>query len=498
MKYILLPLAVFMFVSCSTDEVLDNNAQQDSQVPIAFNTYRRNLSRAETGAGNLQDYGHYNFGVWAYKVSSGQQAQVVMDNYLVGFSDGESKGYDKTGGSTWADQAGTTSDHKSQWFYENLGTSQYSYSGNAGFYTASQTAYMSGNENQYLRYWDLSYTNTNFYCYTPYMASGVTCNVDSDGSATMTFAGTALKDRYDNPVNSAYIGNRSDRSLTEFMYGGVQATNSNISDITVPFKHMGGQLFIRFYEDIPGYKVELLDLSAGDGTMKDGTSDSQKTGVQATPAVAPAAPEGTYTLGSYYTTTGATISYTSAAEPTFETTVSDGATTSYENLMFMVPSSDNSLYTSLVNMPTDFAANLTDFYGNVESIVYKRIAEKVTDGTQTYSWSPTVYCPVAQPADQQTGFTFHVTYRIIAEDNKEFITVHNATVFVPKQYTTWATNTRYIYTFKITANSTGSTTPSTVIDPTDPTPAADKALYPIVFDHCTVEEYVDNNSDHIL
>lgn len=498
MKKSFLPLLGIMFLSCSTDEVLNETVQQNREVPITFNTFRKNLTRAGGTTGNkLEDYSHYNFGTWAYKVSSNKSAELVMDNYLVGFSDGQSKGYDKTGGSTWAGSAGDDKDHKSQWFYENLGKSQYTYSGTAGFYKSSQTAYMSGNDNQYLRYWDLAYTNTNFYCYTPYMASGVTCNVASNGSATMTFAGTALQDRYDNPVNSAYHDPKYVRSLSEFMYGGVQATNSNILDITVPFKHMGGQLFIRFYEDIPGYKVELLDLSAGNGTMKDGTSPDQKTGVQATPAVAPTAPEGTYTLGSYYTTTGATISYTSAAVPTF-TTVSDGATTSQENLMFMVPSSDNSLYTSLVNMPTDFAANLTDFYGNVESIVYKRIAEKVTDGTQTYSWSPTVYCPVAQPADQQTGFTFHVTYRIIAEDNKEFITVHNATVFVPKQYTTWATNTRYIYTFKITKNSTGTTSPSTEIDPTSPTPGTTQALYPIVFDHCTVEEYVDNNSDNIL
>lgn len=492
MKNLFYPLAAILCFSCSTDAVLEDSALQNREVPIAFNTFRQNVTKA----GDLQDHGHYNFGVWAYKVSSNQNAQVVMDNYLVGFSDGATKGYDKTGGSTWAGQAGTVQDHKSQWFYENLGKSQYTYSGSAGFYTASQTDYMSGNDNQFLRYWDLAYTNTNFFCYTPYRATGVICNVANDGSATMTFAGTSLQDRYDNPVNSTYSGNRSDRSLTEFMYAGVQATNSAISDIVVPFKHMGAQLFIRFYEDVPGYKVELIDLSAGDGTMVSTATEDQKKGVQATPAVAPSATGEAYTKGSYFTTSGATISYSTSAVPTFVSS-SVGATSTQENLMFMVPNSDASLYPT-VNVPGGFAANLTDFQGQVESIVHKQICEKVASGSdQTYSWSPTIYYPVAQPSTQKTGFTFHISYRIIAEDNKEFITVHNATVFVPADVTTWATNTRYIYTFRITTHSSGSTSPSDVIDPTNPTPGDIDTIYPIVFDGCTIEDYIDQTSDVI-
>lgn len=490
MKKLLYPLAAALCFSCSTDEVLQDSVQQNREVPITFNTFRQNVTKA----GDLQGFKHYNFGTWAYKVSSGKNAELVMGNYLVGFSDGASTGYDKTGGSTWAGSAGDDKDHKSQWFYENLGKSQYTYSGEDGFYKASQTDYMSANENQYLRYWDLAYTHTNFYCYTPYMASGVTCNVAADGSATMTFAGTALKDRYEKPVNSAYNGARSDRSLTEFMYAGVQATNSAISDITVPFKHMGAQLFIRFYEDIPGYRVELLGLSDANGSMSSSATADQQKGIQATPAVAPATSGESYTKGTYFTTSGATISYTSAAVPTFASSTA-GATSTQENLMFMVP--DHTVTYPSVNVPTGFAANLADFNGRVEDVVHKVIPESVTSG-QTYSWSPTIYYPVAQPADQKTGFTFHVTYRIIAEDNKEFITVHNATVFVPAANTTWATNTRYIYTFKITTNSTGTTNPGTVIDPTNPTPSETKGLYPIVFENCTIEDYSEVDSNHVI
>lgn len=490
MKQFLLPLATLLFFSCSTDEILHDDAQQKGEVPIAFNTFRTNITRA----GDLQDHGHYNFGVWAYKVSADKAAQLIMDNYLVGFSDGVSKGYDKTNGSTWAGSAGTTADHTSQWFYENLGKSQYTYAGDAGFYKATQTDYMSGNENQYLRYWDLAYTNTNFYCYTPYKASGVTCSVNADGSATMTFEGTSLSDRYENPINSAYDDPKYERSLTEFMYAGVSSVNANLSDITVPFKHMGAQLFIRFYEDVPGYKVELIDLSADNGAIKSGTTSDQQKGVQGTPAIAPTSAGGAYTKGSYYTTTGAVIDFNTSALATFAHATT-GATSTQENLMFMVPSAA-ATYPS-VNVPIGFTHNLVNYPAEA-AVPHAIIPERVSEGaTQTYGWSPTVYYPVAQPADQQTGFTFHVSYRIIAEDNKEVITVHNATVFVPKDVTVWAANTRYIYTFRITTHSSGSTSPSTEIDPTNPTPGDIDTIYPIVFDECTIEDYEENNSDQI-
>lgn len=487
MKQFLLPLATLLFFSCSTDEILHDDAQQKGEVPIAFNTFRTNITRA----GDLQDYGHYNFGVWAYKVSADKAAQLIMDNYLVGFSDGVSKGYDKTNGSTWAGSAGTTADHTSQWFYENLGKSQYTYAGDAGFYKATQTDYMSGNENQYLRYWDLAYTNTNFYCYTPYQASGVSCTVSEDGSASMTFGGTSLHDRYDNPVNTAYNDPKYDLSLSEFMYAGVQATNSALSDIIVPFKHMGAQLFLRFYEDVPGYKVELIDLTGDGASVNTDATANQKLGIQATPSVAPATAGGAYTKGSYYITSGATINFGTDASATFVSS-NTGATSTQENLMFMLPS--GTVVYPTINVPAGFAANLTNYNGQAAGTVHQYVVEKVADGTQTYSWSPTIYYPVAQPDGQQTGFTFHVSYRLIAEDNQEVITVHNATVFVPAEVAVWAANTRYTYTFKVTTHSSGTTSPSEEIDPTNPTPGQIDTIYPIVFDGCTIADYIDKES----
>ena len=87
-KRIIWAFAAVVLVSCSSDELI-NNEVQDRNVPISFNVEKRNITRAK----NLEELGHYNFGVWAYKDKGGTDRQLVMSNYLVGYSDGNGKGY---------------------------------------------------------------------------------------------------------------------------------------------------------------------------------------------------------------------------------------------------------------------------------------------------------------------------------------------------------------------------------------------------------------------
>ena len=463
---LLLAAAALALVGCSRQGLVTDPSQPNGKlVPVAFSVQRQNMTKAT----NLEAVNHYNFGVFAYKVNGSNSSLAdaeVMNNYLVGYSNGTDKGYDKTNATTYAGTAGTTADHTSPWFYEGLGTAEYVYDGAAGFYKKDQAAYMSNNANQYLRYWDLAYANTHFYAYAPYVktdeANGRKVSYDH-ATSKLTFAKNTLRDGYDNPVNTAYDG--FDRSLSEFMYAGVEAKNSDLADVTIPFKRMGAMALIRFYEDIPGYKVEIINLADDNGKVKSGTSDDMKKGIQLTPSVK----EGdSYSLGKYYTTSGATVVFdeNDGAKATF-TPVFTESTQVSTPLMFAVPTT-----------------GLTTF-GNG----HKVIKEKVTTGDQEYSASETAYYAVAQPTDTKTGFTIHVSYRIIAEDNQEVITVHNATVHVPYTETAWKANTKYTYTFKITKNTTGTTNPGGEIDPTDPTPSTTKSLYPIVFDNATIEEY---------
>lgn len=463
----LIALAVAtVLLSCSKDDVVKEPVVviQETQVPIGFSVHKQNITRAVS----LETVRHYNFGVWAWAVQSlKSQADVEqMSNYLVGYSDGVSIGYDKTGATTWASTADITLGKTSPWFYEKLGKTEYTYSGTAGFYKADQTAYMSANPTQALQYWDRAYDKTNFYCYAPYDAD-VTFTKGATTS-TMTFPGAStIRDGYDEPLDPTYMG--IDRSLSEFMYAGVQATNANLATVTVPFKHMGAQLFIRFYEDIPGYKVEMIDPS------------SSAMGIQAEPAIKS---ETAYTEGSYYTTQGATITFAETnAAPTY-TPNWTGSTAVQRPLIFKIPQAD-------LSTASQAPANLTDFAG-LGTTTHHIIQEKTASGTQEYSYSPTIYYPVAQPSTSTTGFTFHISYRLIAEDNKEVITVNDATVHVPafgtivsstaetpsqsSAITVWQPNMRYIYTFKITAQS----------------------LSPIVFDAATLGDYTENSSEYFV
>lgn len=460
-KQVLFAVATMALASCSSDGLVNNSSSGGGEAPIAFSVEKRNITRTgetpTTTQKNLEATGHYNFGVWAYKYKEGLTTQQVMDNYLVGYSNGSNKGYDKTNATTWKESTNSVEDHVSPWFYEYLGKNEYNYDGDAGFYKASQNAYMSANANQYLRYWDLAYTNTNFYAYAPYRSTGVTFD---ESTKIVTVAHGAQTAGYD------------DASLNEFMYAGAQATNADKKDVTLTFKHLGAQVNLRFYESVRGYKVEIIDVTT-DGT-----------GIQATPAIVtesgtPATK--TYTKKPYYISCGATIDYSTIISPSATVNFPTDAQTTEDNLKFAIPVKDNN------------GNNLEVF-----KTKYNVIPEVAGTGvTQTYAVSPTVYYPVAQPEESEVGFTFHVSYKLIAEDNGEEITVKDARVYVPayvkngdnKDYiAAWQPNTKYTYTFKITESSTGSTSPTNPNINTPDVPATPQ-VYPIVFDGATIEDY---------
>ena len=496
----LIAIAAVTFASCTSDELVNGQATLNNagQTPIGFNVRKQNITRAA-----LEDVNHYNFGVWAYKVNTSPAAQEeVMNHYLVGWSNGTNKGYDPTNATTFsadADHTGSQADHTdylSPWFYEGLGTSQYTSAG-AGYYQPG-SAYMSANTHQYLRYWDLAFEKTNFYCYAPYNTT-VTFNATSK---VMTFAdGTTIQDGYDNPQNTAYSA--IDRSLSEYMYGSKSQNNKMTGDkpqdVDIAFKHMGAQLFIRFYEDVPGYRVEIIDLDQ-DRTGYDATQYA-KNGIQAVPAVKTAGTPDTYAKGYYYKKSGATIDFSDLTNVVFTPTFTTAASKVQDRLMFKIPTS------------TSGTAGVTPNNLSVFKTTHYVIPQS---GDGTYAYSPTIYYPIAQPttgtAYTDAGFTFHVSYRVIAEDNGEVITVHDAAVHVPVKgdaastdggattanqwITAWQSNTKYTYTFKITKGTSGTTDPTVVPDPDDANPGTTKALFPIVFDNATIEDYTNSFSEY--
>lgn len=426
-------VAVLALTSCSSDSLV-GESPVNNEAPIAFTVSQRNTTRAQ----NLEDAGHYNFGVWAYKTrTTGEPtSQLVMENYLVGYSNGTDKGYYKEGASTWDGSAGSLDDHKSPWFYEKLGNAEYTYDGSDGFYKKSQTAFMSANANQYLRYWDLAYTNTNFYAYAPYSSTGVSFN-----GTTLTVDKAANTSGYNNPGEH------------DFIYAGAQATNANKQDVKLAFKHLGALVKVAFRENVPGYKVQLIDVT------------DNGSGIQATPAASSDATS----AATYYTESAATIDFSNLSNIQV-TPVTTGVTPVSDNLKFAIPATTEN--------------GLVTYKKDNNSTEYKVLPETAS----TYATSPDTYYAVVQPGGN-SGFTFHVSYKLIAEDNGETIIVRDARVFVSADQMKWASNTAYTYNFTISTSSTGSTDPDVTPDLNEPKVPDNKALCPIVFDGATIGDY---------
>ncbi len=429
-KFCYFSVFAVLLASCANDEILDSVDSAEREVPISFQVSQKNMTRAA-----LQETGHYNFGVWAYKNTDATNA--IMDNYLVGYMDGTNKkGYSMVAtNQTTLGDAGATADGTSMWAYEKMGTGtgQYEYAGTEGYYKSSDTKYMSNKSEQWLKYWDYSSANTEFFAYAPYINSA-TAPV-TFASKKMTFPANSVKAGYD------------DLSQFEYMYAYTKQLKADYKkDVRLAFKRMNSKIQIKFYEEIDGYTVDIIDLK--------GNTALTATGVQATPAVAPTSGT-TYTKSSTFYDQGSAVVDFSGATPSCTVT---GTTNNTANLNFLIPT------TSPIG---------------------------TTSGTATPS--PTIYYGLPLGTSNKTGFTFHISYKLTAEDTGETIYVNNATVHVPCTNVQWAANTSYTYIFKIVKNSSGTTDSSVPTEGsyTNPTPDTSKSLYPIIFDNCTVEDWTE-------
>lgn len=460
-KSIFLAVAAVAMTACSNDVDLgmkDAN-KQTADNAIGFEVRNSNMSRGTQG---LEDTGHYNFGVFAYKDAASNPA--IMENYLVGYMDATNKkGYymTPTNQTTQGDPTGSTPG-QSMWAYEKLGYKDYTYTRSEGYYyyTKDDTDYMSNFRNQFLRYWDKSTDWTKFYAYAPYI-HGTGSNdplnenvvtFDNDNHK-MTFPAGTIKDGYDDP------------SKYEYLYAATKVENSAYgNDVALKFKHINSKIMITFWEDIAGYSVKMINLrEAGTGVTEVGIS------------AAPAKIEtGNYLYGTLAKTASATLTFTDPdkiANPiinssTFTATTyysgSDADKTNNEFLTFKAPLADK-----LATQRPD-AVSTTGVNNNFSGTVYYGI-----------------------PKDSACGLTFHCSFELTNEQTGETITVKNARVHVSAANCAWEAGKRYIYVFKITKAATGTTGDPETIIPGDPNVPSENALYPIVFDNIKVEDWTD-------
>lgn len=305
----------------------------------------------------------------------------------------------------------------------------------------ASTWYYDGLNSQILRYWDYSYPTTNFYAYAPYDANASF----TEENNTITVAATA---GYKKTNDVIFAG----KSVAKAAYGEL---------VPLQFKHIGAKVNIAFRESVSGYKVQLINL-------KDDSEEGK--GIQATPAVfdsSKSTPDDQYTKGEYNEKANVTIDYTDLDNLITNATPTK---TSDVNLNFDIPTevSDNGLV-SYTNTKTNNTYNV------------------LREGTDAkYVVSPTTYYAVVQSTGNP-GFTLHVSYKLIAEDNGEEIIVRDARVFIPANMVKWESNKAYTYNFTITTSSTGNTSGTVVVD--SPVVPTNKALNPIVFDNPTISDY---------
>lgn len=458
-KCLYLALAAITFAACTNDADYSLSGQGNPDNAIGFQVMGRNTI---TRATSLNQAGHYNFGVFGYKNTD--QVNPIMGNYLVGYFDND-KGYEQTG-STVGDQHGVA-DGQSYWMYDGMGKDQYS-----GTYAGGtpDRFYLSNNPLQYVKYWDKSAPTTCFYAYAPYVGSdtpgervtyvdGTKQSATGEDTYVMNFPNGTIKAGYD------------DASKYEFMYASTTVFSGDYGhDVSLDFKRLVAKVNIKFWEEVPGYKVRILDLKEGTyegvqaaASIKDGSSGSYG-----------------YKGGKYYTSNGAKIQFANGVQQGIKQYAGTTAANAVP-LVFDAPTA-----AKIGENRPEASASATTYYA-----IPKGAAANVLNTNENYSDSGTN--PDADLA--LTGFTFHVTYELTAEDTGEHIIVKNATVHVPCNYCNWEMNKHYTYIFKITSNSNGSTELEPSINPTDPEVPTIETLYPIVFDNCTIQDWIEDESE---
>lgn len=454
-KFIYLAVGVALMASCSSDfDLSEGGGNAGGSDVIGFQMRTGNTSRATTG---LQSAGHYNFGVFGYKKND--KVNPIMGNYLVGYLD--AKGYQPGTGSTVGDQPGVA-DGTSYWMYEKMGYGQFNGT-YAGETVNPNTPYASNNEGQYLRYWDKSADHTCFYAYAPYVNTGAT-------GKTVTYVdGTPKGSSHDTYVmtipNGTIKHGFDDPSTYEFMYASAKVLVGDYGhDVSLKFNRLNAKVNIKFWEDIEGYSVRLIDLTADYG-------------VAATPSIKNGGGSYGYQKGTIYTANGAKIQFNDNAE--FQSLKQYAGETTSDPLNFKTPTA------SLIGENRVMATPSPSTY---YAIPKGSTAGVLANDAVSYTDAGELHDSLAK-----TGLTFHVSYELISTTGEK-IKVTDATVHVPKDYCNWVANKHYTYIFRITKNSNGSTG-TTTPKPTDPEVPTVNALYPIVFDNCVVEDWATEDSE---
>lgn len=536
--FTLAAIATFVLASCTNDSLIEEQKQSYmSKGNIGFSMSSNNTTRGAVEA--LQTKGHYEFGVFGY---SGDENNVngeqIMENYLVAYGSLTNPYKDlATGASTWlaGSEASTTvpGDGYSSWFYEGLSPDNHK-----DGVTPDLT--------QSLKYWDESTTATYFSAYAPYF-NQTAVKTAEDKAVEYTEGATAgaetlkfqnLSSFYTNPVTGAQITTAANPFAgtgcydlnTElinanealYAYKNVEK-NDYFVDVPLIFKHVNSQVRVKFYEVVEGYKVELIDFITPEAVAKNPKLTAYE-GVAFTPALKS---QTAWVKDATKDLTDSARYYKQAEKSTLPTYFKSGDVT--VTGMKATPSisvvEDASSATNEVNDNLRFVV-ANDKTANVGTTTTSKSVNCIGETNGTATLLPTALYTLPNydgtnyltgGVAENTGYTLHVSYKLIPQDGSKEIIVYDARVYVAPEFCQWQPGKVYTYIFKITNMTNGTTDPSKIdpatvtpaggtpgpgddepfVDPDDPRVPDDPALKPIVFDGIEVEDYVDTPTGKI-
>lgn len=426
-------LAAFAFMalaSCTSDEFVGENTSpttSNADGAISFNSSSKTITRADHVGADAADMLGEKFYVGGYK-NDGSAYTTVFDNYKVEWDD---------------NTAGTTTDNTSDWKYVGVA--------NPGF-----ASHISGT--QTIKYWDLAANYYDFVAYSPGKGNTLIVTSSDGHPATNEILATAIDPT--KLATAAYTLQGSATDLAEcYIADMVTAKESGAStpdinyrnEVSIKFRSLGSKVRVALYETIPGYSVrDVKFYTSASATSTDGTSATMFT------SSAGFYPNGTMTVK--FPTIGAdnkSKTDYNKAHVTFAGTGTATSTKAFGNLNYEAT-------------PANWEDSRLNYDNNSNTYL------KRTSTDPSFAGTTAPYYLTVLPEETGNVLELRVDYTLESIDgNKETITVHGATAFVPQIYAAWKPNYAYTYIFKISDNTNGWTKALN---------SGTAGLYPITFD----------------
>ncbi len=406
-KYLFIGAAAIMMAGCASDDIVgDNSATQSENLAIGFNMSTPAVTRAgsaTTEHGKLNDA----FFVWGEKnevdaPSTATTAEnLVFKNYKV----------------TWGDNtANTTLSNTKDWEY-------------VGVAPVTENLTPQAPSTQTIKYWDMNATSYTF--------TAVSAKSDEITNGTVTIAKTdngtdVYKKGYSITLkNGASTGDIYFADRVNIAKGTATTTNEEGKYggyVKFTFRNFQTKIRFGFYETVPGYKVQVKNVTYGTNTPASTTNFGVNSKFYSVP------------------TDDKTITYNVVYE--------DGKNNTTENKATVEVGTDATAATSMAFGTALMSTNGVDL--------------ATTSAKPTYDKTDGAYTSILPNPSNDTDMSFKISYTLISEDTGEKIEVADKEVVVPVEYCKWKPNYAYTYLFKISDQS------------------AD--LYPITFDAVVVAD----------